>query len=364
MKEDLPLPPMDSSANDRSENVIPQPQALETLSGRISISLETKRLMGEIERDVGRMNWEIPDLAPFEAAPRLAGPARHLLAAGGKRVRPLLVCLLGRALGLPFNQRLAVSAMASELVHTATLLHDDVLDAARVRRGRIAAHLRYDAHTAILSGDALLCKAMADVARLGDAEAFISLAMTLREIVEGECLQADLVGRVHEELDTVLEVCRRKTGALFAWCGWVAGHTAGRHAEELRKFGKHLGLAFQLLDDILDWESNESGKPRYTDLHEAKLNSVAVVLCMKSKSARAMLERAFGTLNEYGEVENVAALGAELRELPEFSEALHWVKSQAEKESAFAIANLDLLPESPWRELAKRITLDLLERMR
>lgn len=78
MKEELPLSSVESSANDRSENAIPQPQALETLSGRISISLETKRLMGEIERDVGRMNWEIPDLAPFEAAPRLAGPARHL----------------------------------------------------------------------------------------------------------------------------------------------------------------------------------------------------------------------------------------------------------------------------------------------
>lgn len=351
---------MDTQANEP----VPAPEASRSLGAKISLSLETKRLIGEIERDVAGLDWHIPDLAPFDVAPRLAGPARHLLAAGGKRVRPLLVCLLGRALGVPFDQKLQTMAMAAELVHTATLLHDDVLDGAKTRRGRITAHLRYDAHTAILSGDALLCKAMADVARLGEAEAFISLAMTLRELVEGECLQADLVGRVHEELDTVLEVCRRKTGALFAWGGWVVGHCAGKNAEELRKFGKHLGLAFQLLDDILDWETGESEKGRLTDLHEAKLNSVAVVLCMKSRTARGLLERSFANLDEDSYVRDVQTLGDELRGLPEFAEAMVWVRSQAEKESAFAIANLETLPDSPWKELAKRITIDLLERIK
>jgi octaprenyl-diphosphate synthase len=254
--------------------------------------------------------------------------------------------------------------MASELVHNATLLHDDVLDGAKTRRGRIAAHLKYDAHTAILSGDALLCKAMADVARLGDCEILENLALTLRELVEGECLQADLVGKVHEELDTVLEVCRRKTGALFAWGGWVAGKIAGRNAEELRKFGKHLGLAFQLLDDVLDWESDSSGKPRLQDLREAKLNTVAVVLAMKSSSARQILQRAFSSLDSHQEIESPDNVHIQLKSCPEFLEAVQWVKAQAEKESAFAIANLESLPDSPWKELAKRLTTDLLTRMK
>lgn len=351
------------SGENRKET-IPPPEASASLSEKISLTLETKRLIHEIERDVEHMNWSIPDLVPFEAAPRLAGPARHLLASGGKRVRPLLICLLGRALNLPFDHKLQTCAMAAELVHNATLLHDDVLDGARTRRGRIAAHLKYDAHTAILSGDALLCKAMADTAKLGDSEIFINLALTLRELVEGECLQADLVGKVHEELDTVLEVCRRKTGALFAWGGWVAGRLAGRNAEEMRKFGKHLGLAFQLLDDVLDWESESTGKPKVQDLREAKLNSVAVVLSMKSNRARQLLQSAFADLDENSEVRGLDALHRGLIACPEFPEAIQWVKAQAEKESAFALANLEVLPDSPWKELAKRVTIDLLNRMR
>lgn len=347
-----------------ARETIPPPEASATLAERISLTLETKRLINEIERDVENLNWSIPDLVPYDTAPRLAGPARHLLASGGKRVRPLLVCLLGRALNLPFDHKLQTCAMAVELVHNATLLHDDILDGARTRRGRIAAHLKYDAHTAILSGDALLCKAMADVAKLGEAEIFINLALTLRELVEGECLQADLVGKVHEELDTVLEVCRRKTGALFAWSGWVAGRLAGRNAEELRKFGKHLGLAFQLLDDVLDWSSDSSGKPKLQDLREAKLNTVAVVLAMKSNRARQLLQNAFSNLDENSEVRDINGLHQYLIACPEFSEAMQWVKSQAEKESAFALANLEALPESPWKELAKRVTTDLLNRMR
>lgn len=340
------------------------PTAVQSLNRKLQLSLETKRLMGEIEKDVANLEWDIPDLAPLDAAPRLAGPARHLLAAGGKRVRPMLVCLLARALGLPFDEKMQICARAAELVHSATLLHDDVIDGARVRRGRIAAHLKYDAHTAILSGDALLCKAMADVARLKEPEILLHLSLTLRDLVEGECLQADLVGKVHEELDSVLEVCRRKTGALFAWCGWVCGYAANRNADELRKFGKNLGLAFQLLDDVLDWESDESGKTQFQDLTEAKLNSVAVVLCMKSSKARRLLQEAFSDLNEFSEVKNVQELGESLRQVREYKDALNWVKTQAEKETAFALANLDVLPNNQWKDLVKRVTLDLLNRMK
>ncbi len=353
-----------AQGNTQSNEPIAPPEAAQNLGKRIQLSLETKRLMGEIEKEITDLDWNIPDLAPFDAAPQLAGPARHLLAAGGKRMRPLLVCILARALGLPFDDKMQTCAKAAELVHSATLLHDDVLDGARIRRGRIAAHLKYDAHTSILSGDALLCKAMADVARLQDPEILLHLSLTLRDLVEGECLQADLVGKVHEELDSVLEVCRRKTGALFAWCGWVAGYSANRNADELRRFGKNLGLAFQLLDDVLDWESNETGKNRFQDLTEAKLNTVAVVLCMKSPKARKLLTQAFANLDENEEVPNVLELGKKLQQIREYKDAVNWVKAQAEKETAFALANLDVLPDSQWKNLVKTVTVELLSRMR
>ena len=227
----------------KEEAGIPPPAASAELGKKISLTLETKRLISEIEKQVENLDWQVNDR--FGTVPGLAAPAQHLLAAGGKRVRPLLIALLCRALEQPFD-RLAPCAVAAELVHTATLLHDDILDDASTRRGRITAHLKYGAHTAILSGDALLSKAISDMAELGDPEVLKRLAQTVRELVEGECLQADLMGQVHSDVDAVLEVARRKTASLFAWCGWVTGHRAGRHAEDLFRFGTHLGLAFQI----------------------------------------------------------------------------------------------------------------------
>lgn len=340
---------------------IPPPAAGAELGRKILLSLETKRLIGSIEKEVENLDWEVTDR--FGAAPRLAGPAHHLLAAGGKRVRPLLVCLLARALEHPFAS-VAPCAVAAELVHTATLLHDDILDGATTRRGRMAAHLKYDAHTTILSGDALLAKAISDMAELGDPEILKRLAQTVRELVEGECLQADLMGQVHGDVQAVLEVARRKTASLFAWAGWVSGHRAGRHAEDLFRFGTHLGLAFQLLDDILDWEGKDTGKPRFQDLHETKLNALGVKLVSLSKRAAGLLEGSFSQKDEHGYIPHPAALGESLLACPEYADALAWARKEAAEHSAFALAHLNKLPASVWRDLTVQLTQSLLERMK
>lgn len=343
------------------EETIPPPAAGAELAKKISLTLETKRLIGEIEREVEGLDWQVNDR--FGTAPRLAEPARHLLSAGGKRVRPLLICLLGRGLDVPFA-KLAPCAVAAELVHTATLLHDDILDGATVRRGRVAAHLRYSAHTTILSGDALLSKAISDMAALDDPVILGRLADTVRELVEGECLQADLQGKVHSEVETVLEVARRKTASLFAWSGWVSGHRAGRHAEDLFKFGTHLGLAFQLLDDILDWEGADTGKSRYQDLHETKLNSVGARLVRDSKRAAALLEGSFAQKDAHGYIPNPESLGRSLIACPEYASALAWARTEAEHHSSFALSHLDRLPASVWKDLTTQLTRTLLERMK
>ena len=340
---------------------IPPPEASHSLGQRISLSLETKRLIDQVEQEVRDLDWHLPGFSPLDMAPKLGVPALHLITAGGKRIRPLLIAILGRALNVPF-ERLQTYAMASEFVHTATLLHDDVLDGATVRRGRISAHLKYNAHMSILSGDALLCKAMCDVARMGDPEILLRLSLALREVVEGECLQADLVGKVHGELDTVLEICRRKTGAIFAWSGWVVGHVAQKNKEELRKFGKHLGLAFQLLDDLLDWEGSATGKSKFQDLREAKLNSVGVVLCQKSARARSLLKESFKKCNTFQELNDGDTLGRTLQECEEYKSACERIQQQAEKESSFALANLESLPDSQWKQLIIQITKELLHR--
>ena len=344
-----------------SEETIPAPAAGAELAKKISLTLETKRLIGEIEKQVEQLNWQVNDR--LGAAPGLAEPAHHLLAAGGKRVRPLLIALLTRALEQPF-ERVAACAVAAELVHTATLLHDDILDNATTRRGRITAHLKYGAHTAILSGDSLLAKAISDMAELGDPEILKRLAQTVRELVEGECLQADLMGRVHGDVDAVLEVARRKTASLFAWCGWVSGHRAGRFADELFRYGTHLGLSFQILDDILDWESTQTGKPRFLDLHETKLNAVGAMLVKKSRHAASLVEGAFSQADSEGYIPDAESLGLALQRCPEYPEVLAWARKEAADHSTFALSHLDKLPDSVWKNLSRQLTISLLERMK
>jgi octaprenyl-diphosphate synthase len=348
----------------QANQTFPAPAAGAELGKKISLSLETKRLIGEVEREVDALDWNVSD--PLRMVPQLELPAVHLLTAGGKRIRPLLVCLLGRALNVP-KEKLAPCAIAAELVHTATLLHDDILDGATTRRGRITAHLKYNAHTAILSGDALLAKAISDMASLGDTLVLQRLADTVRELVEGECLQADLMGRVHGEVDSVLEVARRKTASLFAWCAWVAGHRAGSPlSQSLYLFGNHLGLAFQILDDILDWESEDTGKPRFKDLQEAKLNVVGAWLVSKSDQAHKICTEFFSSVDAHGEltVNDSKRLGQLLTALPEYANARAWAKAEADKHSTFALSHLRELSPSPWRDLVEKLTQQLLERMR
>lgn len=351
---------------EKNQENLANPQASTALAAEdVKLTTSSKLLLLELENEIKKLDWQVRDLAPLERAPELAGPAVHLLAAGGKRVRPLLVNLIARCLDMPFDHRMATAALAAELVHSATLLHDDVLDEAKTRRGRIAAHLKFNAHKAILSGDALLCKAMADIAQLREPIVLEKLALTLRDIVEGECLQADLVGSVHSELEPVLEICRRKTGALFGWAAWVPAYYGKvNYAAELEQFGLHLGLAFQLLDDLLDWNSEKTGKPRYQDLREAKLNSVGVLLMHESQAARSICADHFTDLNGFKEVKAPEELGKALSGLPEYRGACDKIYARAENETQFALANLERLPESAWKELSKQVTLKLLSRLK
>ncbi len=347
--------------SEKDSQSIPGPAASAELGKKISLGLETKRLLLELEREVERLDWEVTDR--YQSVPNLAAPAHHLLSAGGKRVRPLLISLLSRALDIPFKQ-LQSCAVAAELVHTATLLHDDILDGATTRRGRITAHLKYDAHTTILSGDALLAKAIVDIAALNEPVILGRLGQTVHELVEGECLQADLQGKVHSDVDTVLEVARRKTASLFAWSAWVAGYRAGKHADDLFRFGTHLGLAFQLLDDIIDWEGKDTGKNRFQDLLESKLNATGAMLVKLSPSARDLLQVAFSHADKDGYIQNSKELGEKLQACKEYPEALLWTRKEAEKHSAFALAELGKLPNSQWKSLTENLVKSLLERMR
>jgi geranylgeranyl pyrophosphate synthase len=198
----------------------------------------------------------------------LAQYATETISAGGKRLRPLLTCL---ASGVPVepSQALVRAAVAVELVHAATLVHDDVLDAADLRRGRPTVVAIGGRLMATAVGDLLFSRAFVELAEGGRVEPVRILAHAARHLVDGELMQRADAWNAEVTVERYLERCRLKTGVLFRAAGEL-GALAGRTAQrsDVGAFGERIGLAFQLLDDVLDVTGppERTGKPRGTDL--------------------------------------------------------------------------------------------------
>jgi heptaprenyl diphosphate synthase len=227
-----------------------------------------------LEREV-RERLELVEAA-LEKAVRadsdlLAETARYLLAAGGKRFRPMLVLLSGY-FGDPADPRLVQGAVSIELVHAATLYHDDVIDEADARHGVPSVNARWDNTVAILTGDYLFARASEISAELG-TEVIALLARTIATLCDGQIREVEASGNVDLPEATYLEVIRRKTGALIATScrlGGMLSDAPVEHLGVLEAYGEALGLAFQLSDDIMDVTSTaaELGKDPGIDMKE------------------------------------------------------------------------------------------------
>ena len=201
----------------------------------------------------------------------LADTARYLLQAGGKRFRPMLVLLSGY-FGDPTDPRLIPGSVAIELVHLATLYHDDVIDEADSRRGTPSVNARWDNTVAILTGDYLFARASELSADLG-TEVCRLLARTIAVLCDGQIREVDASGKVEQTEATYLEIIRRKTGVLIATSCRLGGMLADApeaDVETLEGFGESLGMAFQLSDDIMDVTASqmELGKEPGVDMKE------------------------------------------------------------------------------------------------
>lgn len=203
-------------------------------------------------------------------APQVSGPATDTLRAGGKRVRPLLVfCSSGR--DEDDRAALVTAAAAVELVHMATLVHDDLIDGATTRRGLPTVARAHGANAAINVGDFLFARAFAELSRMGSPAAVAALADASLELALGEMDQQRAAGDLNLGVDAYMARCRRKTGALFAVAcrlGALMSDASDEAQLRLASFGAHVGVAFQILDDILDLAGSpaEMGKRRGTDI--------------------------------------------------------------------------------------------------
>ncbi len=199
--------------------------------------------------------------------------ARHTLSAGGKRLRPLLAVLMGRLFGSGRPDIYAIAA-AIEFVHVASLIHDDVLDNAAMRRGILAAHTVYTPTVAILGGDVMLAHAASMVARLNDPFISFQFAEAVTQTAVGEIDEFNHLGDVALPYEKYLAIITGKTAWNLRIACELPAHRAGAGEEEVRaaaRFGLELGIAFQIVDDALDIApSTDTGKPSGGDLRERK----------------------------------------------------------------------------------------------
>ena len=251
------------------------------------------RLAAMLADDMGQVNTLIRARMASKHAPRIPEVTAHLVEAGGKRLRPMLTLATARICGYdgPFHIHLAATV---EFIHTATLLHDDVVDESRQRRGRPTANLLWDNKSSVLVGDYLFARSFQLMTEPGDLRVLEILSNAAATIAEGEVLQLTAAQDLRTDDSIYLQVVRGKTAALFSAATEVGGVIA--RAEEsqvqaLYAYGDALGIAFQIADDLLDYQgvSSATGKNVGDDFRERKLTLPVI----KAVAAADETERAF-----------------------------------------------------------------------
>jgi octaprenyl-diphosphate synthase len=246
------------------------------------------RLNALLQDDMKRVNALILERmrSPVALIPQLAG---HIIAAGGKRLRPMLTLATSRLCGYRGDRHVALAA-AVEFIHTATLLHDDVVDDSNLRRGLATANAVWGNKASVLVGDFLFSRAFELMVEDGSLPVLSILSRASAVIAEGEVLQLVISNDVATSEAAYLEVINAKTAQLFAAASRIGAVVADRaEAEEqaLESFGRNLGIAFQLIDDMLDYSAQQSelGKSVGDDFRDGKI-TLPVVLALRAADAR------------------------------------------------------------------------------
>jgi octaprenyl-diphosphate synthase len=307
-----------------------------------------ERLVALVAEDLARVNVLIRERMASEHAPRIPQISAHLIEAGGKRLRPILTLAASRLVGYRGADHVKLAA-AVEFIHTATLLHDDVIDGSRQRRGRATANLLWDNKSTVLVGDYLFARAFQLMVETGSIRVLRILSDASAVIAEGEVLQLTTAHDLSTDLGRYEQVIRGKTAALFAAATEVGGVIAGAAdaaAEALRVYGDGLGMAFQLTDDLLDYggQSAVLGKNVGDDFREGKV-TLPVILAYRrgDEAARAFWQRTVARgRQEPGDLEQALAH-------LERTGALADTQAEARRHADRALAALAAFPPGPVR---------------
>ena len=276
----------------------------------------------------------------------------YIISAGGKRVRPLVVLLSARACGADSSEQHTLAAII-EFLHTATLLHDDVVDTSDLRRGRSTANALWGNAPSVLVGDFLYSRAFEMMVALGNMEVMQILANATNVIAEGEVLQLSKVRDANTDEATYMEVIRSKTAMLFEAASHSAAVLAGAKADQieaLREFGDALGIAFQLMDDLLDYSGDaaEMGKNVGDDLAEGKPTLPLIYTMRHGTEAQAALVR---QAIQKGGTDDMTPI----REAVTASGALDYTARLAQQHADRAVSLLTTLPASEYRDALEQL---------
>ncbi|OZB74689.1 MAG: octaprenyl diphosphate synthase [Halothiobacillus sp. 14-55-98] len=273
--------------------------------------------------------------------------SRYIIGAGGKRFRPMVLMLAAQALG-GTSPWAAQMAAVVELIHTATLLHDDVVDESTLRRGRDTANALFGNAASVLTGDFLYSRAFEMMVEVQEPRVMAILAQATNRIAEGEVLQLMNMGDADVSEDRYVDVIVRKTATLFAAATQLAAVLEGQPEEmeaALTAYGLHLGTAFQLIDDVLDYTGDEAhtGKHVGDDLAEGKPTLPLIIAMQRGDEATvAMIRRAI-TEQDARDIEAICSA-------IEHTGALAYTAHRAQAEADRAKLAIAAVPDSPFKE--------------
>lgn len=340
-----------------------QSQNIDDLPARLDALTELVRWdMADVDEALSKLR-----LADRDDESRLVFDAADvLLGTRGKRLRPMCVALAARLNGT-FDERAKSAAVAVELVHTATLLHDDVVDEGTVRRGLPAPRTTYGNAASVFAGDALLIEALRRVHDIGLPDVTTQMLTIIDEMIHAESLQLESRGDVDASVTRYFDVVRGKTAALFRFAIYAGARIGGSkvmEARELENYGEHLGIAFQLIDDLLDYAGDgaELGKDLFADLREGKLTYPLLHARDNDPRVRAMLKH---LLDNSAETSKLSPdLTADLADILRASKALEATRQIAESHAARATAALEMLSDSKAKSAFEALAIACIQRER
>lgn len=327
---------------------------------RLSQALTAREIRELVSADLERVEREIQleSIASVEAVTKIS---HHLQRNGGKRLRPMLLLLVNKLAGETTDSAIRLGAVV-EMIHAATLIHDDVIDDAKTRRGKPSANVLWGNQTCVLSGDWLYMQAFQIALRQRNFAVLDILISLTQMMVEGELLQLERIGRIDVTEADYMELVDRKTASLFSACarlGALVGGASDADEAKLGEYAWNLGMAFQLVDDVLDFTARESilGKPVANDLREGK---VTLPLIYALADGTPQERESVATVLREGSYDKVP-----LSKILAFMDRCNGIERARQRAHAFTEKARSLIlsfPESPYQRALYTVTDLITER--